>query len=121
MFSDNLPSQSDLDDVLVNMVDQAQIGDARQHARMLKMLRRHAKAGLWSTKENKTGFIKGSALVTTPATCSPLSSGHTSLNNNRTTCCAHLTMTTAGARVSYLSRMWSTLKMPVSRSKQPLQ
>ena len=60
-FSDNLPSQSDLDDVLVGMVDQAQIGDTRQHARMLKMLRRHAKAGLWSTKENKTGFIKGSA------------------------------------------------------------
>jgi len=61
-FSDNLPHEADLDAVLQNIAASAEAGDARQRARLLAVLRKHAGKGLWSTKENKTGYVKDSAV-----------------------------------------------------------
>ena len=61
-FSDNVPYEADLDKVLQGIAAAAEAGDARQRARLLAVLRKHAGKGLWSTQENKTGYVKDSAV-----------------------------------------------------------
>ena len=58
-FKKSLPSAAELDAVLVQAVESAQVGSKEQRRRLLGVLRKHARGGLWSTREAKTGLIKG--------------------------------------------------------------
>jgi len=58
-FKKNLPTAAELDGVLLQAVADAQVGSKEQHRRLLRILRKHARGGLWSTREAKTGCIEG--------------------------------------------------------------
>ena len=55
-------NDEELDIVLRNMVDDAEVGDKAQRRRALGILRKVAKLGLWSTTKDKVGDIKDHAV-----------------------------------------------------------
>ena len=58
-FSENLPTEAELDDVLKQVVVDMEVGTPEQQQRTLNMLRKHRHQGLFSTVEHKHGKIKG--------------------------------------------------------------
>ena len=58
-FSQNLPTEKELDQQLQDVVAAMDVGTPEQRDRTLTMLRKHRHAGLFSTVENKHGKIKG--------------------------------------------------------------
>jgi transposase InsO family protein len=57
-YTDTLPTEAELDDVLIQMVADMHVGSKGQRRRVLTMLRKHASNGLFSTQEHKTGLLK---------------------------------------------------------------